>query len=104
MSIKGTGALHSGGDPDLPPDLRTDPPCPDMKRARCVSRRGGLIFSGRGRARWCGPGDTQRSYSYYERGDHMIPPEILCRLADYYHTSVDYLLGRTNDPTPYPKK
>ena len=47
---------------------------------------------------------TQRSYSYYERGDHMIPPEILCRLADYYHTSVDYLLGRTNDPTPYPKK
>ena len=47
---------------------------------------------------------TQRSYSYYELGDHMIPPEILCRLADYYHTSVDYLLGRTNDPTPYPKK
>lgn len=46
---------------------------------------------------------TQRSYSYYGRGDHMIPPEILCRLADYYHTSVDYLLGRTNDPTPYPK-
>lgn len=47
---------------------------------------------------------TQRSYSYYERGDHMIPPEVLCRLADYYHTSVDYLLGRTNNPTPYPKK
>lgn len=47
---------------------------------------------------------TQRSYSYYERGDHMIPPEILCRLADYYHTSVDYLLGRTNKRTPYPKK
>ena len=46
---------------------------------------------------------TQRSYSYYERGDHMIPPEILCRLADYYHTSVEYLLGRTSDPTPYPK-
>lgn len=46
---------------------------------------------------------TQRSYSYYERGDHMIPPEILCRLADYYHTSVDYLLSRTSDPTPYPK-
>ena len=45
---------------------------------------------------------TQRSYSYYERGDHMNPPEILCRLADYYKTSVDYLLGRTNNPTPYP--
>ena len=47
---------------------------------------------------------TQRSYSYYERGDHMIPPEILCRLADYYHTSVDYLLGRTSNPKPYPPK
>ena len=47
---------------------------------------------------------TQRSYSYYERGDHMIPPEILCRLADYYHTSVDYLLGRTSISEPYPKK
>ena len=46
---------------------------------------------------------TQRSYSYYERGDHVIPLEILCRLADYYHTSVDYLLGRTNNPNPYPK-
>ena len=47
---------------------------------------------------------TQRSYSYYERGDHMVPPEILCRLADYYRTSVDYLLGRTSTPEPYPKK
>jgi len=47
---------------------------------------------------------SQRSYSYYERGEHLIPPEILCRLADYYQTSVDYLLGRTNNPTPYPKK
>ncbi|USF27313.1 hypothetical protein N510_002259 [Firmicutes bacterium ASF500] len=47
---------------------------------------------------------TQRSYSYYERGDHMIPLEVLCRLAEYYHTSVDYLLGRTGNPKPYPPK
>lgn len=47
---------------------------------------------------------TQRSYSYYERGDHMIPPEVLCRLADFYGTSVDYLLGRTNNPAPYPPR
>lgn len=47
---------------------------------------------------------TQRSYSYYERGDHMIPPEVLCRLADFYGTSVDYILGRTDDPRPYPPK
>lgn len=48
-------------------------------------------------------GIPQRSYSYYERGQHVIPPEILCRLADYYNTSVDYLLGRTNVLEPYPK-
>lgn len=47
---------------------------------------------------------TQRAYSYYERGQHMIPPEILCRLADFYGTSVDYLLGRTDNPAPYAKK
>ena len=47
---------------------------------------------------------TQRSYSYYERGDHMIPLEVLCRLAEYYHTSVDYLLELTGNPKPYPPK
>lgn len=47
---------------------------------------------------------TQRSYSYYERGDHMIPPEVLCRLADFYGTSVDYLLGRTDCQDPYPPR
>jgi len=34
----------------------------------------------------------------------MIPPEVLCRLADFYHTSVDYLLERTDQFEPYPKK
>lgn len=41
---------------------------------------------------------SQRIYSNYERGDVDIPTEILIRLADYYHVSVDYLLGRTNNP------
>lgn len=45
---------------------------------------------------------TQRSYSYYERGDRMIPPWVLSDLADFHKTSVDYLLGRTNVRTPYP--
>jgi transcriptional regulator with XRE-family HTH domain len=49
-------------------------------------------------------GVPQRTYSYYENGKRMIPPEILCRLADFYHTSVDYLLGRTDQKDPYPKK
>lgn len=38
----------------------------------------------------------QRTYSYYETGGRMIPPEVLCALADLYHVSVDYLLERTD--------
>lgn len=38
----------------------------------------------------------QTVYSRYERGDQTIPVEHLLVLADYYHVSVDYLLGRTN--------
>ena len=41
---------------------------------------------------------TQRSYSYYENGQHLIPPEVLCALADFYRVSVDYLLERTDNP------
>ena len=43
----------------------------------------------------------QRTYAYYESGQRMIPPEVLCALADFYHVSVDYLLGLTNNPAPY---
>ncbi|MCD7868214.1 MAG: helix-turn-helix domain-containing protein [Clostridiales bacterium] len=39
---------------------------------------------------------SQRSYSHYETGSRNIPIEMLIRLADYYDTSVDYLLGRTD--------
>lgn len=46
---------------------------------------------------------TQSAYSRYERGRHDIPTTVLCKLADFYHTSTDYLLGRTDDPAPYPK-
>lgn len=38
----------------------------------------------------------QRNYAYYESGERMIPPSVLCAIADYYNVSVDYLLGRTN--------
>ncbi len=37
----------------------------------------------------------QRTYAYYESGQRMLPPQVLCALADFYHVSVDYLLGRT---------
>lgn len=47
---------------------------------------------------------TQVSYSHYERGARDIPTDVLCRLADFYQTSTDYLLGRTDERKPYPKK
>ena len=39
----------------------------------------------------------QRSYAYYESGQRMVPPHVLCALADFYGVSVDYILGRTNN-------
>ncbi len=47
---------------------------------------------------------TQACYSNYENGKREIPPSVLEKLADFYGVSVDYLLGRTNTKTPYPKK
>ena len=46
----------------------------------------------------------QTTYSDYELGKINIPPDILCRLADLYQTSVDYLLDLTDHPAPYPRK
>lgn len=40
----------------------------------------------------------QRTYAYYESGQRMIPPQVLCALADLYKVSVDYLLERTDTP------
>lgn len=44
----------------------------------------------------------QSLYSKYERGERPLPLEMAERLADYFGTSVDYLLGRTDEKTPYP--
>lgn len=46
-------------------------------------------------------GMSQTGYSKYETGENDVPTHILLKLADYYDTSVDYILGRTNDKTPY---
>jgi len=43
---------------------------------------------------------SQSTYAKYESGSLDIPTQILIKLADFYDTSVDYLLGRTNDPKP----
>lgn len=39
-------------------------------------------------------------YQRYENGRREIPVWALVKLADYYHTSTDYLLGRTNRREP----
>ena len=39
---------------------------------------------------------SQRTYSYYESGEHDIPTETLIKIADFHHVSIDYLLGRTD--------
>ena len=49
-------------------------------------------------------GIDQRVYSTYETGKREIPVHHLIAFANYYHTSTDYLLGRTNCTTPYPSK
>ncbi len=47
---------------------------------------------------------SQTVYSRYERGFQVIPVVHLLKLADFYNTSTDYILGRTNNSTPYPNK
>ncbi|MBQ7845782.1 MAG: helix-turn-helix transcriptional regulator [Clostridia bacterium] len=46
----------------------------------------------------------QSTYSQYETGHRNIPIEALVKLAYYYDTSVDYLLGITDEKKPYPRK
>lgn len=46
---------------------------------------------------------SQNGYSLYENETRDIPTEILNKLADFYHTSIDYLLYRTDTKQPYPK-
>lgn len=46
----------------------------------------------------------QRVYSTYETGRREMPLHHLVFLAEYYHTSTDYLLDLTDSPAPYPSK
>ena len=45
----------------------------------------------------------QSLYSKYEREERTVPLEIMVKLAEYYHTSIDYLVGLTDQKTPYPR-
>ena len=44
---------------------------------------------------------SQTGYSKYEVGTNDIPTKILIKLAQFYNTSVDYLLGFTDNKKPY---
>jgi len=46
----------------------------------------------------------QTTYSDYEIGKLNIPIAVLIRIADLFDTSIDYLVGRTDEIKPYPKK
>jgi len=41
---------------------------------------------------------SQTGYSKYETGENDIPTRVLIELANLYGTSIDYLLGQTNNP------
>ncbi|MBE5783137.1 MAG: helix-turn-helix transcriptional regulator [Clostridiales bacterium] len=48
-------------------------------------------------------GMSQTGYSKYETGENDIPTQILIQLSRLYDTSIDYLLGETDQPKRYPK-
>ncbi len=48
-------------------------------------------------------GMSQTGYSKYETGENDVPTQVLIRLARFYDTSIDYLLGETNERRRYPK-
>lgn len=48
-------------------------------------------------------GMSQTGYSKYETGENDIPTQVLIKLAKHYKTSIDYILGVSNDRSPYKK-
>ena len=46
----------------------------------------------------------QTTYSDYELGHLNMPISVLEKMADLFTTSIDYLVGRTDEMNPYPRK
>ena len=44
---------------------------------------------------------SQTGYSKYETGENDIPTAILIKLSRFYNTSIDYILGETDNPKRY---
>ena len=47
---------------------------------------------------------SQNTYSQYESGTTCYPLDAVVTLAEFYVVSVDYLVGLTDEPAPYPRK
>ena len=45
-------------------------------------------------------GASQRTISHWETGRTTPDPHVLANIADQYNTTVDYIIGRTNNPSP----
>lgn len=67
---------------------------PYYKRIRDLREDRDLTQTDMGRVLSC----SQRVYSNYERGDIDIPTATLIKIADFHNVSVDFLLGRTDNP------
>lgn len=46
---------------------------------------------------------SRTGYNQYEIGKNDVPTKILIELAKFYNTSIDYILGLTDERKPYPK-
>lgn len=44
---------------------------------------------------------SRSAYSNYERGTSDIPLEVICGIADIHHTSLDYIVGLTDQRIPH---
>ena len=45
-----------------------------------------------------------RTYSSYENEERGLPIDILIKLARFYNTSADFIIGLTNISKPYPNR
>lgn len=46
-------------------------------------------------------GMSQTGYSKYETGENDIPTQVLIKLAQFYKTSTDYILGVSDKKAPF---
>ena len=67
---------------------------PYYKRIRDLREDRDLTQTDMGKVLSC----SQRVYSNYERGDIDIPTATLIKISDFHNVSVDFLLGRTDNP------